>query len=472
MPQSGQAAIAQTTAQESGVIAAHTFGAINTWETLATLNVDWRLEQPQSLMRKYLKVFIKVTNSDAGAPHTFKARIVEDGNYVEDKSLVITASGTKTIPLFTRQPPLYFANIAISIQGSVDDVRITVVADVALSRWDTIRRIGTEELLRQEYSPNLCGSAVWNTPTMIPRFTPEEFDMAWNWTSANAGLVGSIPYVDDALPASWFPRMCVLPPNTSLTLMSNVLYGHIDSCNIIWGIQPQAGAARSVGFDRAYFTDSAIFFMDGAVFKCYSRSEDGKAQTTDVTASFPATGHNAWHYYSIYWYPDRIVFMIDGVIVATHYDAVPQHPAGMQVWQTDTIAGDMKVGSGFEIENSAGSLGGAEQNLSTGRQVNIHPSALRSANGNTLDFYVGDVIRGEFTLDVTAVSAGNADFILEGKDRLSGKYRTIYSKLAVAAVVTDGIAITSLGYSYVRGRWIVNAAGNFTFTMGLEAKVR
>jgi len=104
------------------------------------------------------------------------------------------------------------------------------------------------------------------------------------------------------------------------------------------------------------------------------------------------------------------------------------------------------------------------------KTVPIHLSGLENANGQTADIFVGNIVRGEFTLDVTIVTAGNADFILEGKDTLSGKYRTIYSRLAVAAAVTDGIAITSLGYKIVRGRWIINAAGNFTFTMGLEGK--
>lgn len=106
------------------------------------------------------------------------------------------------------------------------------------------------------------------------------------------------------------------------------------------------------------------------------------------------------------------------------------------------------------------------------RTIVIHASALEGASNNTPDFDVTDIIRGEFTLDVTVVSAGNADFILEGKDPTSGKYRTIYLKQAVAAAVTDGISITSLGYSRVRGRWVINAAGNFTFSMAIEGKKR
>jgi len=343
----------QETVDESGRIVAHNFGNVNVWETLAVLNVDWREEQNAQHLRKYLRVYIRVQNTDLGATHTATARIVEDGNVIEDKSLVVPAGGAVTIAMFTRQPPLYFANINIQIDAQVTDQRLIVLADTGNSKWETIRRLGTEELSRQEYSPNLCGMATWNTPTMIPRWTPEEFEMAWNWTSGN--VLGRKPTVGPTNPPAWYQRMVTIPPHSTVTLMSNILYGHLDGMPIIWGIQPQAGADRSIGFDRANFTSAGCFWMDGATFVCYSRCEaDNVDETTDITALFPADGDTAWHIYGIYWYPDRLTFKIDNVVVATHFRAVLGHPAGMQVWMTDDIPGDVLIGSNFEIENMAG----------------------------------------------------------------------------------------------------------------------
>jgi hypothetical protein len=101
------------------------------------------------------------------------------------------------------------------------------------------------------------------------------------------------------------------------------------------------------------------------------------------------------------------------------------------------------------------------------------PSAARTASGNTADIDVGRFMCGEICLDVTAVSGTNPtlDVYIEGKDRLSGKYKTLFSQTGITAVGTYWFTITTLAFKYLRVRWVIGGTTpSFTFSVGLEGK--
>lgn len=105
--------------------------------------------------------------------------------------------------------------------------------------------------------------------------------------------------------------------------------------------------------------------------------------------------------------------------------------------------------------------------------VVISPSSAKTTNGNTSDIDVGRFICGEVCLDVTAVSgtSPNMNFYLEGKDQLSGKYKTIWSQTGITAVGTYWVTITTLAFRYIRARWEISGTSpSFTFSVGMEGK--
>jgi hypothetical protein len=106
--------------------------------------------------------------------------------------------------------------------------------------------------------------------------------------------------------------------------------------------------------------------------------------------------------------------------------------------------------------------------------VAILPSAARTASGITSDINVEKFIAAEVCVDVTAVSGTSPtlDVYLEGKDQLSGKYKTIWSQTGINAVGTYwSPTISTLAFKYIRLRWVIGGTSpSFTFSCGMEGK--
>jgi hypothetical protein len=105
--------------------------------------------------------------------------------------------------------------------------------------------------------------------------------------------------------------------------------------------------------------------------------------------------------------------------------------------------------------------------------VALLPSAARTASSNTADIDVGRFICGEICLDVTAVSgtSPSLDVYIEGKNQVSGKYKTLFSQTGITAVWTWWFTITTLAFKYIRVRWVISGTSpSFTFSVGLEGK--
>lgn len=328
---------------ESGLIPAYTFTTTD-WETIKQFTLAWT----DRAIRKYLRVKVKFSNVNVGGQGA-EVRILQDDVDIESKNLVIPASGTNVIELYTRQPPLYNIHSTIKIQAKVGSLDVSVVADNDYSRWDVERRLATEELLRQEYSPNLCGVAIWNTPTMIPRFSKEDFEKAWNW--GNLGGATTAPSISYIASGGYYGQNKLTIPNKiQITLMSNILYGHVNWLPMKWGIIPQAGADRSIGFDRPTFLDCACFWIKDDKFYAISKAF-GHEQKTELTwnSDYAVT----FHRYEICWYPNRVEFYIDETLQVVHWIST-EFPSGLQFLNNDTISGNMEIASHFEIENMAG----------------------------------------------------------------------------------------------------------------------
>jgi hypothetical protein len=105
--------------------------------------------------------------------------------------------------------------------------------------------------------------------------------------------------------------------------------------------------------------------------------------------------------------------------------------------------------------------------------VALVPSGARTASGNTADIDVGRFICAEICLDVTAVSGTTPtlDVYIEGKDQVSGKYKTLFSQTGINAVGTYWFTITTLAFKYIRVRWVISGTSpSFTFSVGMEGK--
>ncbi len=111
-----------------------------------------------------------------------------------------------------------------------------------------------------------------------------------------------------------------------------------------------------------------------------------------------------------------------------------------------------------------------------GEAVTLQASAAQTASGNGSDVDVERFVMAEICIDVTAVSgtfnAGEGlRVIVEGKDEITGKYRTLYdsdSSLGgkITTVTTDWLTITTLAFRYLRVRWeISGSTPSFTFSV-------
>ena len=111
------------------------------------------------------------------------------------------------------------------------------------------------------------------------------------------------------------------------------------------------------------------------------------------------------------------------------------------------------------------------------------PSAVYTASDSTDDIDVSDFIKGIICLDVTAVSgtflAGEGLRVyIEGKDDVTGNYKTIYdSYSAIGDYIQDTTTtpnwseIFDIPYEKIRVRWeITGTTPSFTFAVGLVGK--
>jgi hypothetical protein len=63
------------------------------------------------------------------------------------------------------------------------------------------------------------------------------------------------------------------------------------------------------------------------------------------------------------------------------------------------------------------------------------------------------------------------DVYIEGKDQVSGKYKTLFSQTGISAVGTWWFTITTLAFKYIRVRWVIGGTSpSFTFSVGMEGK--
>lgn len=99
---------------------------------------------------------------------------------------------------------------------------------------------------------------------------------------------------------------------------------------------PSTGEAKQFGL-RAPSTDTlgaAYFEIVGAVFQVVTIDDGGTAETTAVT--FDDDWDGAETKYRILWEPDRVQFMVDGVIVATHTTRVPTNALPLRIVNSDS----------------------------------------------------------------------------------------------------------------------------------------
>jgi len=113
--------------------------------------------------------------------------------------------------------------------------------------------------------------------------------------------------------------------------------------------------------------------------------------------------------------------------------------------------------------------------------VTLLASGARTASGNGSDIDVGRFIMGELCINVTAVTgtfaAGEGlQVIVEGKDEVTGLYKTIYDSNEslggpITAVTTDWMTINMLAFRLIRVRWVISGTTpSFTFSVTLTAK--
>ncbi|MEM4469193.1 MAG: hypothetical protein QXS32_09025 [Candidatus Nezhaarchaeales archaeon] len=105
--------------------------------------------------------------------------------------------------------------------------------------------------------------------------------------------------------------------------------------------------------------------------------------------------------------------------------------------------------------------------------VVLLPSAARTASGSTADINVGRFLYAEVCVDVTAVSGTSPvlNVYVEGKDRYTGKYKTLLSFENISSVQTLWGTITMLAFTLVRVRWTISGTSpSFTFSVSMEGK--
>ena len=113
--------------------------------------------------------------------------------------------------------------------------------------------------------------------------------------------------------------------------------------------------------------------------------------------------------------------------------------------------------------------------------VTLFASGTRSASGNGSDVDVGRFIIAEICIDVTNVSGTFATgeglrVYIEGKDEISGKYKTIYDSYAdlgsmITSPTTLWVTVVSLAFRLIRVRYEITGTNPaFTFGVYMQGK--
>jgi len=116
-----------------------------------------------------------------------------------------------------------------------------------------------------------------------------------------------------------------------------------------------------------------------------------------------------------------------------------------------------------------------------GEAVTLLASGARTADGEGDDVNVEKFVIGELCIDVTAVSGTFASgeglrVIVEGKDEVSGKYKTIYDSYEktggmITSPTTLWEPITGLAFRLLRVRWLISGTdASFTFSVSMQGK--
>lgn len=106
--------------------------------------------------------------------------------------------------------------------------------------------------------------------------------------------------------------------------------------------------------------------------------------------------------------------------------------------------------------------------------IELHASGSETADGNSGDIDVSQILYVKAVVDVTGVSGTNPtlDIYLEGKDELSGKYETLWNPAQFTGTGTAFSGVLTIPYQNVRLRWVVGGTNpSFTFSSSANAKV-
>lgn len=102
---------------------------------------------------------------------------------------------------------------------------------------------------------------------------------------------------------------------------------------------PSAGEAKTWGLRNPSVDIGAAYFeITGATFRVVTIDDEGTSETTTVTwSSYEATETK----FRLIWEPDKVHFLIDGTVVATHTVRVPQAPLALRITNADADNTDL-----------------------------------------------------------------------------------------------------------------------------------
>ncbi len=114
---------------------------------------------------------------------------------------------------------------------------------------------------------------------------------------------------------------------------------------------PSSGEAKHWGLRSPAEDDigGAYFEIAGAVFTAVTLDDGGNKQTTTLTWSSYQAAETKFR---IIWDADRVIFMIDGTIVATHTTRVPSNALPLRLVNVDADNTD----TGYFLVRQAGAI--------------------------------------------------------------------------------------------------------------------
>lgn len=104
---------------------------------------------------------------------------------------------------------------------------------------------------------------------------------------------------------------------------------------------PSAGEAKQWGFRNPSGDNlgAAYFEITGATFRVVTVDDGGTSQTTAVT--WTAGWEGAATEYRMLWDADRVIFYVNGTIVATHTARVPSNALSLRILNSDADNTDL-----------------------------------------------------------------------------------------------------------------------------------